>query len=92
SLAGGPARPLTKQNDAQFWNLISPDGKLVLQAAGVGTDNQGQNLIVDLATGQSRPVSLQPGDMPAAWEKDGRHLFVAQASDESAAIFRIDVS
>src|SRR5262249_52838439 len=53
SINGGAARPLTNQNGAQFWNRVSPDGKFVLQAAGVGMGG-GQDVIVELGTGKIR--------------------------------------
>jgi eukaryotic-like serine/threonine-protein kinase len=91
SLAGGPARPLTKQSGAEFWNLVSPDGKFVLQGRG-GPANQTETAVVDLTTLQSRPVPLEPTDAPVGWDEDGRHLFVAQVADDSATLFRIDWS
>jgi Tol biopolymer transport system component len=91
SLAGGPAHPLTKATGSEFWDLISPDGKFVLVGNGAGPDNQSQDTIVDLVTGQSRHVPLEPADMPAAWDQDGKHVFVVQLAD-GGAIFRVDLS
>ncbi len=89
SLEGGPASPLTSREGAQFWNKVSPDGKLVLQGAGVGME-RGQNVIVDLSTGKARPAPLQEGESPIAWDQDGKHIFVEKEGDESATIFRVD--
>jgi len=89
SLEGGPARPLTNGEGAQSWNRVSPDGKFVLQGAGVGMEG-GQNVIVELSTGKSRPAPLQEGEAPIDWDQDGKHIFVAQEGDESATIFRVD--
>jgi Tol biopolymer transport system component len=92
SLAGGPARTLTNGKGAEFWNLVSPDGTSVLQAVGTRPGNLDQALIVDLATGHTRPAPLQTADMPAAWDQDGKHVFVAQVADDGATLFRIDLS
>jgi Tol biopolymer transport system component len=91
SLDGGPARPLTNQMGAQLWNRVSPDGKLMLQGGGVGTD-WGQNVIVDLGTGQHHPAPILDDDAPVEWDQDGRHVFVARENDEAATIFRVDLS
>lgn len=91
STAGGPARPLTKQKGAEFWNLISPDGRFMLQGVGAGLDHQGQSVILDLATGQTRAAPLQAGDMPVAWDQDGKHVFAALITENGAAIFRIEL-
>jgi hypothetical protein len=90
SLAGGPVRPLTNQKGAHFWNRISPDGKFVLEAAGVGMDWE-QSVIVDLGTGQARPAPLLEGESPVDWDQDGRHVFVVREADEGATINRVDV-
>ena len=90
SLDGGPVRPLTTQKGAQFWNKVSPDGKLVLQAPGVDL-NWGKNGIVELSTGHVRPAPLLEGDAPIEWAQDGRHIFIAHETDEGATIFRVDV-
>ena len=90
SLAGGSPRPLTNQEGAHFWNRISPDGKFVLEGTSVGKD-WGQNVIVDLATGQLRAAPLLEGESPVDWDQGGRHIFVVRESDEAATIFRVDV-
>jgi hypothetical protein len=83
-------RPLTNQKGAHFWNRISPDGKFVLEAAGVGMDWE-QSVIVDLVTGQARPAPLLEGESPVDWDQDGRHVFVVKEADEGATINRVDV-
>ena len=50
-------RSLTTQKGAQFWNRVSPNGKFVLQGAGIGLD-WGQNTIVELGSGQVPPCAL----------------------------------
>jgi hypothetical protein len=90
SIDGGAARPLTNQNGAQFWNRVSPDGKSVLQAAGVGMGG-GQDEIVDLATGKARAAPLVEGEAPVDWDQDGRHVFVVRENDNGATIFRVDI-
>ncbi|MCU1271341.1 MAG: serine/threonine protein kinase [Acidobacteriaceae bacterium] len=90
SLDGGPVHPLTNRKGAQFWNRVSPDGKLVLQAPGVEMD-WGQSGIVELNSGHVRPGPLLEGDAPVEWAQDGRHIFVAHETDEGATIFRVDV-
>jgi len=89
SLEGGPARPLTNREGAQFWNRVSPDGKFVLQGASVGME-WGQNVIVDLATGSVRPAPLLEGEVPIDWDQDGKHIFVEQEGEESTTVFRVD--
>jgi len=91
SLAGGPARPLTTRKGAEFWNLISPDGRYALQGIGTSDGEPGQFLITDLSTGQSHPAPLDAADMPAGWAVDGRHVFVAQVNADGAALFRVDL-
>jgi hypothetical protein len=88
SLDSGPARPLTSQNGAHFWNRVSPDGKLVLQTSAI---DSGQNTILDMRTGQVRPASLLEGDVPTEWDQDGKHVFVVQHNEQAATIFRVDV-
>jgi Tol biopolymer transport system component len=92
SLAGGPAVPLTRGEGARFWNKVSPDGKYVLQGPGVAT-NWGdlKMTLVDLSTGAERPAMLQPGDEPAQWDKDARHIYVARETDTDASLYRVDV-
>jgi len=92
SFSGGPARPLTQEAGPEFWNLISPDGRFVLVGSGTRSDNKSQNAIVDLATGQSHRVPLEPADMPAAWDQDGKHVFVVQVADDRGTIFRVDLA
>jgi hypothetical protein len=89
SLGGGPASLLTKSEGAQFWNKVSPDGKSVLQGTSIGTDS-GQDVIVDLSTGQARPVPLQEGEAAIDWDEDGQHIFVVDEGEGSATIFRVD--
>jgi serine/threonine protein kinase len=89
SLAGGSARPLTRQKGAHFWNRISPDGKSVLEESRVGADS-GQNVIVDLATGKARQAPLLEGEAPVDWDQDGRHIFVAREVVDGATISRVD--
>ena len=86
-LVGGTARPLTNREGAQFWNRVSPDGKFVLEGANM---EQGQSLIVDLISGQTRPAPLQEGETPIDWDQDGHHIFVVHEGEESATIFRVD--
>ena len=93
SLAGGPARPATRApGAAEFWNRVSPDGRFLLQAPGVGAELQGRGAIVDLTTGQARELQLADGDQPVAWEQDGRHVFIGQERDAGATIYRFDLS
>jgi eukaryotic-like serine/threonine-protein kinase len=93
SLAGGPARPVTREpGAAEFWNRVSPDGKFLLQAPGVGAVLQGRSAIVDLTNGQVRDLQLADGDQPVAWEQDGRHVFIGQEHDAGATIYRFDLS
>ena len=89
SLAGGSARPLTDQKGAYFWNRISPDGKLVLEARRVGTDAV-ENVIAELATGKTRPAPLLEGEAPIDWDQDGRHIFAVRAADYEVTVFRED--
>ena len=89
SLDGGAVRPLTEQKGAQLWNRVSPDGKLVVQAADLDTD-WGQDVIVDLGTGRVRPAPLLKGEAPVGWDQDGRHIFVVREGDEAATVFRVD--
>src|SRR5436309_2194927 len=92
ALAGGPARPATSRSGNEFWNKVSPDGRFLLQAPGVGTELQGRGAIVDLTSGQVRELQLANGDQPIAWERDGRHVFVAQERDAGATIYLFDLS
>jgi Tol biopolymer transport system component len=91
SLDGGSARPLTNQSGAHFWNRVSPDGKFVIEAPFEGSNWHAEKEIVDLATGQVRPAAILEGDSPVTWDQDGRHVFVARAGDNEAAILRVDV-
>ncbi|HVO79579.1 MAG TPA: protein kinase [Terriglobales bacterium] len=92
SLAGGPARPLTTATGAEFWNVVSPDGRLVLVGSSARSDAKSQSTVVDLTTGQSRRVPLEPADMPVAWDQDGKHVFVVQVEDDRGTIFRVDLA
>jgi len=93
ALAGGPARPVTREpGAAEFWNRVSPDGRFLLQAPGVGAELQGRGAIVDLTNGQTRELQLADGDQPVNWEQDGRHVFIAQERDAGATIYRFDLS
>jgi len=91
SLQGGPARPLTNQPGAHFWNLVSPDGRFVLEASSVA-DESAQSEIVELASGQVRSAPLQQGDEPFGWDQDGDHAFVVvRKGYAEATIFRVDL-
>jgi len=93
ALAGGPARPVTREaGAAEFWNRVSPDGRFLLQAPGVGAELQGRGAIVDLTSGHARELQLADGDQPVAWDQDGRHVFIAQERDAGATIYRFDLS
>ena len=88
SLDGGPVRPLTTQEGAQFWNRISPDGRFVLASVGI---DWGHYEIVDLDTGQIRPAPLLEGEGPVEWDQDGRHVFVSREVEQPPTLFRIDI-
>jgi Tol biopolymer transport system component len=90
SLDGGPARRATNQEGGEFWNKVSPDGRSLLQAPGVG--DQGRAVIVDLVSGAVRSVPLLAGDQPIAWDQDEKHIFVAQERDGGGTIYRVDLS
>jgi eukaryotic-like serine/threonine-protein kinase len=97
ALTGGPARPLTKQPGAHFWNRISPDGKYVLQGPGVALMGAASNWgnikmeLLDLHSGETRPAALEPEDEPIDWAQDSRHVFVARETAEGATLFKVDV-
>ncbi len=92
AVEGGPARPLTNQTGAHFWNRVSPDGKFVIEGPGSErSDWQVKWEVVDLETGQARPVALLAGDQPLQWEPDDKHVFVAHVGDNQGTIFRVDV-
>ena len=91
AMAGGPARPLTSQKGATFWNRISPDGKFVLEAAGVANNWGVPPVMVDLASGAVHPAALLEGDGPVDWDQDGRHVFVIRESESEATLLRVDV-
>ena len=91
AMAGGPARSLTSQKGAHFWNRISPDGKFVLEAAGVANNWGVPPVMVDLASGAVHPAALLEGDGPVDWDQDGRHVFVVRESESEATILRVDV-
>lgn len=88
SLDGGPARPLTNQVGAQFWNKISPDGKFVLASVGVDFRNYET---LNLHTGEVRPAPLLEGEGPVEWDQDGRHVFVSREREQPPTLFRIDL-
>lgn len=90
SIEGGPARPLTSQKGAHFWNRVSPDGKYVLQAPGAAGNWQVQTEIVDIATGEARHFSLQPDENPIGWDQDNRHVFIVRENGAEATIFRVE--
>ena len=52
--------------------------------------NAGQNVIVDLATGTTRPAPLLEGEAPIDWDQDGRHIFAARQTDDEVTVFRED--
>jgi len=92
SLDGGPARALTNQPGAHFWNLVSQDGKFVLQASSMANEPE-QSEIVELATGRVRPAHLQQGDEAIEWDQDGAHAFVVVRNGYGqATIFRVDLA
>ena len=91
AVAGGAARPLTSQKGATFWNRISPDGRFVLEAAGVANNWGVPPVMVDLASGEVRHAALLEGDGPVDWDQDGRHVFVIRESENEATLLRVDV-
>jgi eukaryotic-like serine/threonine-protein kinase len=88
ALDGRPVRPLTNQEQAQFWNRISPDGRFVLMTVGTDYDNY---KIVDLESGKARPAPLPEGESPMEWDQDGRHVFVAREAEQPPTLFRVDI-
>ena len=96
ALTGGPARPLTTQSGAHFWNRVSPDGKYVLQGPGVARMGTGTNWgempmeLLDLQSGETRRAALQAEDEPIDWVQDSRHVFVARESEDGATLFKVD--
>lgn len=97
ALDGGPARPLTQQSGAHFWNRVAPDGKYLLQGPGVAllgtTSNWGDvpMELVDLASGEVRRAALQSEDEPIEWSQDNRHVYVLRESETEATLLRVDV-
>jgi serine/threonine protein kinase/Tol biopolymer transport system component len=87
SVDGGPVRPVTKQEGAQFWNRISPNGKFVLASVGI---DYGNYEIVDLDTGKVLAAPLLEGESPVEWDQDGRHVFVAREAEQPPTLFRVD--
>ncbi len=84
-IAGGAPRALTPDNT---WALaISPDSTL---AAAV---SPGQKVSLwPVAGGSPRPVvASEPGDRPAGWTPDGRHLWAYRRGEIPASIYRLDL-
>jgi len=72
-LAGGPPRPISPEG---IWfegsgQCISPDDTRVVARSNGGP------VIIPVAGGEPQPIhGLLPGQMPVAWTRDGKSLFV----------------
>jgi dipeptidyl aminopeptidase/acylaminoacyl peptidase len=75
---GGPPRAFTPENvePVRYWATpISPDGSRV-----VVRDPEGQISAYPVDGGTPEPLrTLEPGDVPLEWSKDGQALFVTRA-------------
>src|SRR5579871_177468 len=82
-LDGNPPRLLSKG----MHDLLppSPDGKSFL------FNQKGTWFIHSIADGIDTPIAgLQPGERPAAWAADSKHIFTQNVSDTNVAIARFD--
>ena len=92
ALSGGPARPLTRQPGAHFWNRVSPDGRYVLQGPGVAQNWNVSPELVDLKTGEVRPAPVRKDDGLIDWDREGRHIYVVQEAEHETTLLKVDVA
>lgn len=89
---GGPPRPVTGEGvraSIYFGHPVSPDGRSVI--APMGSD--GRLWLYSLAGGQQRPVAgTMAFDRLLRWSDDGRSVFVTQAPEKPARIYRLDLT
>jgi serine/threonine protein kinase/Tol biopolymer transport system component len=84
-LEGGAPKPVTPEGN--WGQHISPDGKL-LAAAGGGKSVT----LYPLDGGEARPLpGSLPGDRPAQWASDGRHIYVFRRDELPCRVYRIDL-
>ncbi len=88
-LAGGAATPITEAGRIDCLFAISPDG---LRAAVTSQDDALRG-VYSLADGSRRPVAnFTATDQPLAWSDDGTALLVADSSDNTIRIARIEIA
>jgi eukaryotic-like serine/threonine-protein kinase len=92
SIDGGPARRLSKLPGARFWNRVSPDGRFLIQDASENSAVERNSVVLEIATGNTRPLALAAGEYPLDWDQDNQHLFVARDSETEGTIFRMDIN
>ncbi len=86
AINGGMARPITQDGTLGF--IITPDGKFITTI-----DPEQKISLFPIEGGAPRPIpGLAAGDRPVQWSADGRSLYVAQLGEQSAKVYRLDLS
>ena len=85
--AGGEARPVGSCEGNAFEDLAwSPDGRWLAFSAGLGTDAPDRIVLLDLETGETRPLTAPPpttwGDNTPVFAPDSRRVAFARVLGE----------
>ena len=83
--SGGVPRPITGEN---LWTTgpVSPDGRFV-----PAVDSAGRLFLYPTFGGRPSPIAgAEPGEQVSQWSADGKRLYLWQAGELPATVFRID--
>ena len=87
-IEGGKPRPITPEGVISVWRThpLSPDGKSV-----IALDPEGKFYLYLTDSDSRQPApGTQPGDVPLRWGDDGHSIFVTQAGEIPAKVYRLD--
>jgi Tol biopolymer transport system component len=83
---GGQPRAITPEGFYLAGRALSPDGKRIALGSNEGV------ALTTIDGGEPQLVhGSQPRDNPMRWTKDGQALFIANRSDTSCSVLRLDV-
>jgi Tol biopolymer transport system component len=87
-VSGGKPKPISPEGVGAAAFAISPDGQSVV---GVGPDQKGY--YYPPSGGDPRAVNgLEPGDLPIAWNQDGRSIYLYRTGEVPAKVYQLELA
>lgn len=84
-LAGGAARPVTKEGT--YCTLISPDGLWF-----IGIDPAHKAMLYSLTSEEPHEIKgLNPGEVPLQWSADGRSIYIHTPREGPVKVYRLNL-